>query len=113
MNQPAYVISFSGDVPLADRNVYAGELQDFLLDSAPDVQVSRRKDDPGTQDFGATLLLILGTQAALSVAKSLGDWLELHRRVRLEITTPSGKVIGTNLTSKDMRYLADKFAEAK
>ena len=48
-----YIITFD-TLSAADANRYTEELRQALLDASPDVQVHRRRDDPRTQDFGAT-----------------------------------------------------------
>lgn len=106
MDQQTYIITFD-NASNAEANRYASELRDMLLDAAPDVEVDRRRDNPNTQDFGATLILILGAPAVVAIAKALGNWLTLHRQTEITIKTPTGEVVGTNLTSKDALKLAE------
>ena len=112
MDQQTYIIKFE-NISEAEANRYAGELRDMLLDATSDVEVSRRRDDPSTQDFGATLMLILGTPAVTAIAKAMGDWLTLHRQVGLTLKTANGEIIGTNLTSKDAMKLAELLLDKK
>ncbi len=106
MNQQAYVIKFTS-VSVADANRYARELRDTLLDAAPDIQVERRRGDPRTQDFGATLVLILGTSSVTAIAKAIGDWLKLRNSASLTVETPEGHMLVQNITSKDAAKLAE------
>ena len=62
MDEQTYIITFD-TVSAAEANHYAEELRQALLDASPDVEVHRRRDDPHTQDFGSTLVLLLGTPA--------------------------------------------------
>ncbi|GCE21303.1 hypothetical protein [Dictyobacter kobayashii] len=71
MDQQTYIINFD-NVSGAEANIYASELRDVLLDTSSDIEVERRRDNPHTQDFGATLVLILGTPAILATAKAVG-----------------------------------------
>lgn len=60
-----------------EANLAADSLKQFLDDlGEPAVSVETRRDASGTQDFGATLVLVLGTQAAVAVAKGIANWLE-------------------------------------
>ena len=101
MDEQTYIITFD-DVSAADANRYAEELRQALLDASPDVEVHRRRDDPRTQDFGATLVLLLGTPAAVTVARAIGNWLAL-RRGTISIEAENGeitKITGTNLSNE-------------
>lgn len=112
MDQQSYIISFNG-VSSAEANLYAEELRDLLLDAGSDIEVDRKRDDPSTQDFGATLALVLGTPAVAAIAKALGDWLVLRRRAGITIKTANGEIVGTNLTSEDVMKLATLLLEKK
>jgi hypothetical protein len=106
VDQQTYIIQFD-HVTGAEANLYASELRDALLDAAPDVEVDRKRDDPITQDFGATLVLVLGAPAVVAIAKAMGDWLTLRRQTGITIKTADGEIVGTNLTSKDALKLAE------
>ena len=106
MDQQTYTIKFD-NVSDAEANRYASELRDALLDATADIEVERKRDDPRTQDFGATLIIILGSAAVTALAKALGNWLTLHRQAGITIKTANGDVVGTNLTSKDALKLAE------
>jgi hypothetical protein len=110
LDEQTYIISFD-NVSLDEANRYASELQDVLLDADDDVTVDRRQDNPDAQDFGATLVLIFGTQAALAIAKGIANWLQRRHEVGLTITTSRGKLVATNLTSTSALQLADRFLE--
>jgi len=101
MDEQTYFITFDG-VSAAEAGYYAEELRQALLDASPDVEVRRRRDDPRTQDFGATLVLLLGTPAAVTVARAIGNWLAL-RRGTISIEAENGeitKITGTNLSNE-------------
>jgi hypothetical protein len=112
VDQQGYIISFDG-ISSAEANLYAEELRDLLLDASSDVEVERKRDNPSTQDFGATLVLVLGTPTVAVIAKALGDWLTLRRKAGITIKTATGEIIGTNLTSKDIMKLAELLLQQK
>lgn len=58
---------------VADANLWASELKDYILDVTSDVAVEQRRDNPYAQDFGSTLVLILGTSTVTAVATALGS----------------------------------------
>lgn len=112
MERQTYTITFDS-VSAADANRYASELRNILLDATPDIEVERKREDPRTQDFGATLLLILATPAVPALIKAIEDWLALRHKIGITIKTAEGEVIVTNLTSKDAMRLAERFPPKK
>ena len=72
MDKQTSIITFD-DVSAADANRYAEELRQVLLEASPDVEVHRRRDDSHMQDCGATLVLLLGTPAAVALT-GLSFW---------------------------------------
>lgn len=100
-----YVIKFQ-DISLAEANILAESLRDAILDSYPGVRVERRRDDQSTQDFGATLILLLGAPAAVAVAKGIEQWLKRYQSAKLRIEQPDGTIIAENLTGKQVIELA-------
>ncbi len=105
MDQQTYFITFEGISP-ADAQRYAEELRNALLDAAPDISVQRRRENPYTQDFGATLVLTLGTPAVLAVVKAVGNWLMLRNRASLTWKTADERLSVQNITSKNATELA-------
>ena len=112
MDQPTYVISFD-DVSPADASRYADELSNALLDATADITIQRRRGDPRAQDFGTTLVLILGTSTAAALAKTvptvIGNWLKLRTSASLTVKTSDGHIILRNVTSKQAAELARIF----
>lgn|SRR5690242_7440062 len=105
--QQMYTIKFAG-ISAAEAGFYGNELRDILLDANPDVVVKQHRDDPRTQDFGSTLVLILGAPAVVSIANAIGNWLKLRNSASLTIEK-DGNIIAQNLTSKDASRLAELF----
>jgi hypothetical protein len=112
MYQRTYTITFD-NVSEAEAGRCATELRNFLLDAAPDIKVERKREDPYTQDFGATLLLILGTPALVAVVNRIGDWLALRYKAGITIKNGNGEIIATNITSKDVIKLAELLSTQK
>jgi hypothetical protein len=101
MQSTSFTIHFDGASSEA-ANKYAAELQRELEQASPDVRVEQRKDDKTTQDFGTTLVLVLGSGgAALAVAKGIADWLRKRTGTTITITQENTKVTASGLGSKD------------
>ena len=111
MEQQIYIIKFE-DISIAEADRYASELRDILLDATPDVRIDRMRDNPQTQDLGATLALILGTPAVTAIAVAMGNWLKLRNSASLTIEK-DGRVIAKNITSKDAARLTELFLANK
>ena len=79
-----FVIRFE-DLSPAEAGVQAAALREALLDASPDVQVDLNKADGETMDFGATLVLLLGTPAILAIAKGIAAYLARQRAGELVI----------------------------
>jgi len=112
VDQQSYSITFD-DISPADANRFADELREILLDASPDVSVERKRDNSLTQDFGATLVLVLGTPAAVAIARAIGNWLAL-RRGSISIETEKGeitKITATNLTNEAQLKVLEIFAK--
>ena len=105
METHTYIITFknvSGEI--ASR--YATELKNTLLDTTLDIEVDQRRGNARSQDFGSTLVLVLGTPAVLAVATAIGDWLKLRHSVIIDIEK-DGRIHAENITSKDALRLAE------
>jgi len=102
MPRESLVLSFSGS-STADGNRFANSLADTLRDTSPDVSVERIRERSDTQDFGATLAIMLGTAAATAVAKGIGSWLARNSGAKVEIRR-GGEVVlvASHLDSNDV-----------
>ena len=101
------VISFA-DASTAEGNRLASSLADVLRDVDPRITVNRERERADTQDFGATLAVVMGTAAATAVAKGIGAWLARNSGARIEIKR-KGKLVlvATHLDSKDVPRIAE------
>jgi hypothetical protein len=78
-----FTLSFEG-LDGAEGNNAAQSLKDTIVDLGErDLSVTIKKDRESTQDFGATLVLVLGTQAAIAIASGIAAWM----RRRADMTT--------------------------
>lgn len=107
MSQGTYLITFEEIAP-AEASRYADELRDDLLNAGAK-KVERRRSDPRAQDFGTTLVLVLGTPAAVAVATALGNWLGRRHGSKLTIRMPDGEIILENVSSKDAMKVVEYF----
>jgi hypothetical protein len=99
MEEQTYIIEIGGVSP-ADANRYAEELRDALLEATPEVEVEQRRADSDAQDFGATLVLVLGTPVAIVLARAFRDWINRRDNVSLRFKTPDGELL-MDVTAKD------------
>ena len=74
-DQVTFAIRFP-DLELGAAGEAARDLRDRMLDDAGrGAAVDIRKDDPTNQDFGATLVAVIGTPAILALAKGIATWI--------------------------------------
>jgi hypothetical protein len=97
------------DKSLDDAGLAIANLQHELNQSAVDVSVAIKKEDPNNQDFGATLILVLGTPAILAVAKGIASYLARHRGT-ISISK-NGEVVATGISGDDAARIAEAFAQ--
>jgi hypothetical protein len=101
----AFIISFPG-TSSAEANQWASSLAGSLRDVDQNIIVDRLRERSDTQDFGASLAVVLGTTAATAVAKGIAAWLARQAGARIEISL-HGKVIASGLDSKDAARIAE------
>ena len=97
-----------------EANAKVTELSDYLRDAVPQhdqLDLKRERTSKDAQDFGATLVLVLGTTAITAVAKGLQSWLAAHTDTTLEITDEHGKVVAKNINSKSAADITKAWAE--
>lgn len=109
----AFMLSFAG-VSDAEGNQLASSLAEALEDVDPDITVKRHRERPDTQDFGATLAVILGSAAATAIAKGISTWLARNSGAKLEIRCNGELMLAaSNLDSKDAAAIAKVFSLRK
>jgi hypothetical protein len=109
-------IRFEG-LSAAEANKAAIDLENALLDlGLPDVTTKLQKDRQNTQDFGATLLLLLGSGASLALAKGIADWLRRRADAASLVIIDMGenRVIARGVAAKefDAAGVANALAKA-
>jgi len=103
-----YEIRFEG-LSAAQAGIKAAKLRRELLDVSPEVSVSLAKDDPTSQDFGATLILVLGTPAILAVANGIASYIA-RDRAKIVISE-NGKVVAEGVSGDDAARIAEAFSK--
>ncbi len=83
-------------------NQYATDLRAALLRIDPTVQVQRQRDRGEAQDFGSTLVLVLGTSAISALAHGIAAWLQRNAGARISVKKADGTLVATGLDSKDV-----------
>jgi hypothetical protein len=111
VDESPFIIRFPG-ASTAEANRYAADLATTLRDVDQDLKVEQQRDRPDTQDFGATLAIILGTASVSAVAKGVAAWLARHAGAKIQINA-DGSVIASNLDSRDAARIADAFGRRK
>jgi hypothetical protein len=107
VNESPFLISFPG-ASTAEANRYAAELASALREVDQDLKAEQHRDREDTQDFGATLIVILGTASATAVAKGVAAWLARHSGAKIQINA-DGSVVASNLDSADAARIAEAF----
>jgi hypothetical protein len=100
----------------AEANQYANSLADHLRQEIPPatgLKAEPIRTNKESQDFGATVVLILGTAAATAVAKGIQAWLKGHTGASIEIVTKQGRVVARNIESKSAADIAAAFTNTK
>ena len=110
MDKAGITIHFP-DVTADLGNVYAEDLRASLEESLEaGGRVERRRANPESQDFGATVVLILGTSAVTAIAQGIRTWLARNSGVSIDIVV-RGKVFrARNLDSQSVQELAKVLA---
>lgn len=112
MSPTSLAFSF-GDSNTADGNRFAGSLADTLRSLDPGIQVERVRERADTQDFGATLAVILGTAAVNTLAKGIAAWLARNSGAKIEIRREGQLIMtATHMDSHDVPKLAEALSAA-
>jgi hypothetical protein len=104
------VVTFE-DIPVADAGKNVAALREQLLDDCPGITANVRKDDPTTQDFGATLVFVLGAPAIVALAKGISNYLS-RRPNGILVVKKNGDVIFRG-DSADAAVIAKALAPKK
>jgi hypothetical protein len=99
-----FEIRFEG-LTADEAGIKAKKLRQELLAFSPELSVALAKDDHTNQDFGATLVLMLGTPAVIAVAHGIAAYLK-RDRARITITK-DGEVIAVNVSGEDAAKIVE------
>jgi len=92
-------------------NVYAEDLRASLEESLEaGGRVERRRTNAESQDFGATVVLILGTSAVTAIAQGIRTWLARNSGVSIDIVVRDRVFRARNLDSQGVKELAKVLA---
>ncbi|HJZ70899.1 MAG TPA: hypothetical protein VKE51_04115 [Vicinamibacterales bacterium] len=101
------------DVTADIGNVYAEDLRASLADTLDGAdRIERVRTNPQSQDFGTTLVLVLGTTAVSAVARGVQAWLARNSGVSIDIVAGGRTLHARNLDSQGVRELAKVLAAA-
>ena len=96
-----------------EGNVYAEDLRTALVESLDTGdRIERVRSNPESQDFGTTLVLVLGTTAVTAIARGVQTWLARNSGVSLDIVANGKTVHARNLDSQGVQALAKVLAAA-
>jgi hypothetical protein len=110
MDKAGITIHFP-DVTPDVGNVYAEDLRASLEESLEaGGRVERRRTNPESQDFGATVVLILGTSAVTAIAQGIRTWLARNSGVSIDIVVRDRVFRARNLDSQGVKELAKVLA---
>jgi hypothetical protein len=106
MSPSEFSINVSG---LSDREneMAASDLTRALKTADPSTNVARQPNDSRTMDAGATLLLILGSGAAVAIAHGLQSWIGRWRNASLVFSDGTRKLEVHNVTSSDINRIIE------
>jgi membrane-associated two-gene conflict system component 1 (EACC1) len=98
-------------------NVYAEDLKEALEDTLTGSdRIERQRSRSDSQDFGATLVLVLGTTAVTAIAEGIRTWLARNSGAAIDVTVGGSKKVtlhGRNLDSQAVQALASAIASAR
>jgi hypothetical protein len=105
------------DVTPDVANIYAEDLQRTLEDTlAAGDRVERKRTRQDSQDFGATLVLVLGTTAVTAIAEGVKLWLARNSGAAIDVSVGGSRTVtlhGRNLDSQAVQALATAIASAQ
>jgi hypothetical protein len=106
-----FQIEFEDSSP-AEADRLAGDLEDVLRRTGHEIQIERRRTDKTSMSAGSTVVLILGTPVAISIANAIGDWLR-RKGTKLRLKAPSGELLCENISSSDVPKLVEAFTKTR
>jgi hypothetical protein len=104
-----FTLAFEG-LDGREANLAAESLKEAIIGLGEhDLSVTTKKEQKRTQDFGATLVLVLGTPVAITLARGIASW--MHRRADMTTVVirdnKGNEVLKYKGEGKDLDKLAD------
>jgi len=94
------------NMPQNKANQLAQELLGYLNTNTTEKgSITKEKDN--TQDFGATLVLVLGTGSAIALARGIADWMRKKPETAITVKTKDGEVVVQNVRSGNAREVLE------
>jgi hypothetical protein len=110
-DQPTAVSIELAEVDTSRSSRLATELGEFLLSEDPSLEIEQVRTDPESQDFGAALILFLGTPAVIAVARGIQRWVERRGVSSLTFKSRGTSLTVNNLTNKSATELSRELIE--
>ena len=111
MNDPTHEIEIRfEDMSLAAASTKAEKLRKELERVSPDTIIRVAKDDLSNQDFGSTLVLLLGTPAILAVAHGIASYLQ---RDRGTVAISANGIVAEGISGNDVARIVEALAMRK
>jgi hypothetical protein len=110
MTQLTCELRFEG-VDVSEAGIRAKILGDEIRYAGDVDSIEVKKDDPTAMDFGATLILVLGTPAVIALAKGIQAFLV---RVGGTVTiTSDGGIVTQGISGSDVAAIAAALSKKK
>ena len=86
---------------LADAGELADQLEAEIKMIGDNVTVRRLREDANNQDFGSTLVLVLGSAAVVEIAKGIAAWIRRTGTI-IELETNGKKILVKDVDSTNL-----------
>jgi hypothetical protein len=108
MSLDSFTITLTG-LSDREREQAASDLARVVAASHQSVQVERQQENSSAMDFGGTLVLIIGSGAAVAVARGIEAWLRRRQDASITIEDKQRKIKATGITSADAIRISEAF----
>jgi hypothetical protein len=90
-----------------ENEMAASDLTRAIKTADPTADVTRQPNDAHSMDAGATLLLILGSGAAIAIARGLQSWIGRWRNASLVFSDGTRKLEVHNITTSEIDRIVE------
>jgi hypothetical protein len=104
-------IVFDGVSPV-EAGTFVNELQRYLLDEEPDLDVIRVRVDSEAQDTGTVLAVVLSSPVIIAVARGIQAWFEHRSSSKVVFKQGSTWLKVDRINAGDAAVLAEKLTAA-